>query len=250
MIDTPTNNFPTFNTILDNGNFLNSSTFSAGNLTVSNTSTFFAPLSTISFSVGKWYAEYTINSDSSTGLQVGIFTSVGGVGTKRVYYNNNGNKTVDGTISGYAATFTTGDVIGIAVDLTGNQVTFYKNNVSQGAIGYTFPSSPYAFVAAYNNPAGTNGFTANFGQGGQAGAPGVGGIYVGLQARKGRALLGSIPRRCEISARGLFGRTSRTDTDFGRVLEGGAIIIEANLLKVADVSENAPVVATEGVEGR
>lgn len=91
---------------------------------------------------------------------------------------------------------------------------------------------------------------SGFGQGGQAGASGVGGIYVGLQARKGRALLGSIPRRCEISARGLFGRTSRTDTDFGRALEGGAIIIEANLLKVADVSENAPVVATEGVEGR
>lgn len=91
--------------------------------------------------------------------------------------------------------------------------------------------------------------SSGFGQGGQAGASGVGGIYVGLEARIGRALLGSVSRRCEISARGLFGRTSRADTDFGRALEGGGIVVETNLLKVADVGENAAIVATEGLEG-
>ena len=51
-----------------------------------------------------------------------------------VYYAIDGHKRVDGTDTSYGASFTIVDVIGVALDLDANTVTFYKNNSSQGAI--------------------------------------------------------------------------------------------------------------------
>ena len=50
-----------------------------------------------------------------------------------------GNKRIDTVDTSYGATFGSGDIIAVALDLDAGTptVTFYKNNVSQGAITFT-----------------------------------------------------------------------------------------------------------------
>jgi hypothetical protein len=55
------------------------------------------------------------------------------------------------------------DVIGIALNATSNQVTFYKNNVSQGAISFT-PTTAIYFSTYGINSAGSFSGNINFGQ--------------------------------------------------------------------------------------
>jgi hypothetical protein len=137
MSDTPTNNYCVLNAIDNNSN----NTLSAANLNYSigaNTPGY--PSSTFFMSSEKWYWEVV---DSGTNNIFGVcpstvapnsnlFNATGGYG-----YYANGQKYVNGTASAYGASFTTNDVIGVALDLTGNTITFYKNNASQGSIGIT-----------------------------------------------------------------------------------------------------------------
>jgi hypothetical protein len=87
-------------------------------------------------SSGKFYFEYVLTATSGTLLdngRVGIAAS----GSVTVLYQSDGFKKVDGSQTAYGASWTTNDVIGVAVDIDGGSVTFYKNNSSQGAISYT-----------------------------------------------------------------------------------------------------------------
>jgi hypothetical protein len=96
---------------------------------------------------GKWYWESTITNVGSIAVaSVGITKiqcagrstsgSLGGVSGECAYLPS-GNKQVDGSSTAYGASFTTGDVIGVALDCDTGAVTFYKNNVSQGSISDT-----------------------------------------------------------------------------------------------------------------
>ncbi len=64
------------------------------------------------------------------------------------------------------ATYTAGDVIGVAVDVTNGTVQFYKNNVAQGATpSFTFTAGTELFpYVSTDNVAGTKTFDFNFGQ--------------------------------------------------------------------------------------
>jgi hypothetical protein len=64
------------------------------------------------------------------------------------------------------STYTTGDVIGVAVDVTNGTVQFYKNNVAQGATpSFTFTAGTELFpYCSADNVAGTKTFDFNFGQ--------------------------------------------------------------------------------------
>jgi hypothetical protein len=42
-------------------------------------------------------------------------------------YENNGNKVNKNTATAYGSTWTTGDVIGIALDMDAGTIVFYKN---------------------------------------------------------------------------------------------------------------------------
>ena len=97
-------------------------------------------------STGKWYWEVKVDNGGTypntviVGFGTRTFTLngfsgsvVGDLGVS--YYGNTGNKFVNGVSGAYGATFTTGDVIGIAFDVVAGNVTFYKNNASQGVIG-------------------------------------------------------------------------------------------------------------------
>ena len=137
--DTPTNNFPTFNPLCEN----NDHTYLEGNLKV----THFANNqsgSTTSMATprtGKWYWEVRaldsflfIGVTADTYLGTGNVISATNTGGSTVAYYNDGQKYVGGSASGYGASFANGDLIGVAVDMDNGQVTFYKNNASQGAI--------------------------------------------------------------------------------------------------------------------
>lgn len=121
---------------------------------------------TIAVTSGKWYWEFvpTVNGGQSFS---GIALTTTASGSYYVaYYANTGNKFVIGSgSSAYGATYTTNDVIGVALDLDSGTktVTFYKNNVSQGAITIT-PSDPVLPIVDDGSGAATVTFSCNFGQ--------------------------------------------------------------------------------------
>ena len=95
--------------------------------------------STFWVSTGKWYWETTITSAGGGNYGLGI---VGPTYNKDTYgyntgqdsylYLSSGNYYEGSTNSAYGASYTTGDVIGIALDCDAGTITFYKNNTSQG----------------------------------------------------------------------------------------------------------------------
>ena len=104
---------------------------------------------------GSWYAEYTINTSSGNYPQAGIGdlvispSSNQGLGDANgTAYQRDGRVIVNGSTIGTFATFTNGDVIGVAYDATNNRIYFAKNNTwinsgnPSGGTGYFSPASP------------------------------------------------------------------------------------------------------------
>ena len=124
------------------------------------------PTSTFQFSSGKWYWECTVSSThNNIGILLGATSPTTGLfSTGYGYYAVTGNKYVNGTGSAYGSTFTTNDVIGVAVDLDSGTptITFYKNNVSQGAI--TIAAGTYKVGGGNGNSAAVASGSYNFGQ--------------------------------------------------------------------------------------
>ena len=147
-------------------------TITNGNLQVTSTST---GDSTIGGTIGmtgsgKYYAEFTAGTASIYG-DVGVInithpasTAIGNTATS-YNYRSNGNKTNNSTQTAYGATYTTNDVIGVALDLDAGTLTFYKNNTSQGtAFTGISASNTYAFACGDELSSGSFIWTANFGQ--------------------------------------------------------------------------------------
>ena len=121
--------------------------------------------STIDLPTGSWYFEITAGTNSAgDNVMVGIQSVTENLQSNYVGssatsygYGSGGKKYNAGTGVAYGATWTAGDVIGIAFN--GSTLTFYKNNTSQGN-AYTGLSGNFVFVvSAYNSSA-----SVNFGQ--------------------------------------------------------------------------------------
>lgn len=115
---------------------------------------------------GKWYCEVTPASSTTNWFGVTandlLAADVNTAGQQSVMYYANGNKYVNGGGFAYGASFTT-QTIGMAFDGPANTITFYRDNVSQGAI--TLPSSTVDYVFFIGNAAGGGVTNAiNFGQ--------------------------------------------------------------------------------------
>lgn len=115
---------------------------------------------------GKYYSEATINAVGS-GILIGLINEaqVGTAwGNKSAYRETGVIYDLSGTAVTSGSTFTTGDVIGIAVDIGAGTVQFYKNNVAQGATpSFSFTAgTPLAFAGRSNN--GSADVAFNFGQ--------------------------------------------------------------------------------------
>lgn len=190
MVDSPTvsglsSNYPVSNVLdIDRADI----TTTNGNLTLTKATANNSPRAAATFGAtsGKFYAEITWTSITNTTPNDNYVIT--GVTTKENWtdssngYNavlyvaaNNGlaiagNRAIwtAGSFGGWATYgsnyFVSGSVIGIALNLDAGTVTFYLNNVSQGAITLPTTAQPWFF---YNTSDGTgNGYTANwnFGQ--------------------------------------------------------------------------------------
>lgn len=124
MDDTPTNNFCVLNP-LDVSQNGSAGTITNGNLQRSDgTATNTGTLSTFWPTSGKWYWEVTATSvPAGLGYFLALRSDVGTVGVR-----SDGNVT---GASGSGFTYTSGDVLGVAVDVEANSVACYKNGVLQ-----------------------------------------------------------------------------------------------------------------------
>jgi hypothetical protein len=159
-VDTPSNVFATWNPL---ENYYQSATLSNGNTTIQTGNSQYSPSSsTLGVSSGKWYweVEYDALSSGSDVAYVGVLsqfatnstTSLGTNANDYGYYVN-GNYYNNNTGTAYGTTYTTGDIIGVALDLDNNKLYFSKNGTWQnsgdpesgatgtGAISITNPTS-------------------------------------------------------------------------------------------------------------
>ena len=166
VIDTPTNNFPTVNSI-----DTVTGTLANGNLDIS-TPTGSAQLwaNFVIPKTGKWYMETTMRGSGSWYSPFIVATNyLGFQGTgytdNNLSYYNNGDKRLNNSETSYGAGFTTNDVIAMAIDVDNSQVTFYKNGTSQGAISFTFDSR-VDYYLGFTDGSSYSGadYSVNFGQ--------------------------------------------------------------------------------------
>jgi hypothetical protein len=144
--DTPTNNFATMNP-LDKTPFGTSITYSDGNTTTTASAgtdwTTRYSFSSLAITQGKWYAECKVgNVGVSNQFYVGVIkdrqtasisTSLGGIANGYGYYANTGNIINNGVdLSTSGASYTTNNIIGMALDLDNGTLDFYKDGVAQG----------------------------------------------------------------------------------------------------------------------
>lgn len=175
MTDVPTltsasaANFATFNPI--NLSTTSPPTVSNGNLQSATTTTgLCVTLGTIGISSGKFYWEITPTAFSGVvtydigvaNASVDLNQYLGQNSNSWGYYTD-GNKYTGGTPTSYGASYTTNDVIGVALDMDAGTLIFYKNGTSQGTAftgltGTLFPAISDG-SSAYSAT-----FVANFGQ--------------------------------------------------------------------------------------
>ena len=185
-VDTPANVFSTMNALIPSNG-----TTSNGNLTYASSnsaSNFGYRLSTMGVSSGKWYVECKPISGCNASI-IGIRSraTAEAVSHQIGYYADDygvitdGRKFTNNSLSAYGVSYTTGDIIGIALDLNNNKLYFSKNGTfmnsgvptsgatGTGAISITASSSSNSgnyFFGSTNHDSSNNGtWSWNFGNG-------------------------------------------------------------------------------------
>ena len=174
MLDSPTNNFATFNSLVKPNVGL---TYSEGNLKIVATGSWNGTVSTIGSATGKWYMEYLAGTSNS-------LIGVNGASNARwwdgngnpqddttgtvLYYGYDGKKRVNSVDTAYGDTYANGDLIGIALNLDDSEITFYKNGTVQNSgTAISFPAnliSQSLYTFGFSTYSATN--YGNFGQDG------------------------------------------------------------------------------------
>lgn len=140
-------------------------TLSNWNKTVVNTTAWWNMVrSTIWKSSWKWYWEVTANS--SVSMIIGIsnaswnLSSYLGSDTNSWGWNENSLKYYNAVGTAYGASYTTNDVIWIALDMDAGTLIFYKNNTSQWTAFTGLTWTIYAAVGSINSSQTTTNFWA------------------------------------------------------------------------------------------
>lgn len=157
VVDTPSNNFCVMNQA---ANRFPNSTFTLGNLAVAmgaSQATFNA--GTFGVSSGKWYFEMkpTALGSGTDNCLVGIVSRPDSTGTSdylgeptSIVYRNNGQKKSDSANATYGASWSTSDIVMVAVDCDNNNIYFGTNGNwanGSGSNNQTSPSSAIAFTS-------------------------------------------------------------------------------------------------------
>ena len=99
--------------------------------------------STLGVRKGKWYMEFKITDINSNNMTVGVGNDQGVLfsdfrenvdwwnASNSYAYQNDGNKRSTGVNASYGASYTTGDIIGIALDMDNRKLYFSKNGTFQ-----------------------------------------------------------------------------------------------------------------------
>ena len=173
MIDVPTlyadggngrGNYCTLNPLSLVGN-----TFSEANLKITAAANTKSAGTIALPATGKWYWECVwVTNGGASNPQLGLVSQVATAtsANDNLWYRADGDKyDQTNTASAYGATWTTNDVIGVAVDMDAGILTFYKNNTSQGTAFSTITTrlSGNIFPSVKGNAAGDV-WVINFGQ--------------------------------------------------------------------------------------
>jgi hypothetical protein len=174
LTDEDTANFATLNPLDKDG----SPTFANANLQVNSGAVWSSGISSLAMTQGKWYAEFHATSISfsyvglaqekysffnGTNLSAGI-----GYANSGLIYVNDTDTNVTGSTTSYAS-YTTGDVLGVAYDADSGKVYIHKNGTwlnsgnpvsGTGQIATVTPSRNWRFGASTYNST----INANFGQ--------------------------------------------------------------------------------------
>jgi hypothetical protein len=168
--DTPTNNFATMNPLASQAGSNASSTtntFSDGNLTVADTASETA-IGNLGVDTGKWFWEVKVLTDQD-GLAIGGanqyyhldaelgYNSPSSPSDAKVfgYYGGNGTKFItvgDGSqFTSYGSAIAVNNIIGVALNLDDNEVTFYLDGVTQSTFSITALGSGENYFPAVGN---------------------------------------------------------------------------------------------------
>ena len=169
--DSPTNNFCTLNPItFGSGGGEPSATLSNGNLDFTESSSNNrTAVSTFGLKTGKWYFEF-LSTNTGT-FSIGWHDFENNQGS---FYRNNGSYSSSfggGGTSGYAS-WTTNDIVGVAIDFDSGKIWYAKNNTWQSGDPATGNSPTNTFTtgrtlhteAFTDNSSGTKSGSFNYGQ--------------------------------------------------------------------------------------
>ena len=170
-VDSPTNNFAVYNAALGLGGTLaeaNCEYQTADSYDNSNTA-----FSTIGVQNGKWYAEFLVTATSSGNSVIGAGYDPEAQQDGRSNfcqeidegwgYAENGNAYNNGATD-LGTTYTTDDIVGVALDLDGNKIYWYKNNTLINSGGTAIDADElYFFGVSDTTAGGQTTVQANFG---------------------------------------------------------------------------------------
>lgn len=188
--DTPTNNSPTFNIFNQQGNTNGRIAYNSNNNANGDTAVI-----THAISRGKYYLEFSIAAVNPAGS-----TRVGITPTRLDYvrnyfigslldsyaYRSDGLKINNNASAAFGATYTSGDIIGVAVDFDNNRIWFSKNGVWQASgnpaanLNPAFTIAPGEYYIGTSFGAATNSVVGYLKQPNNVYAPPTGFLYVSL----------------------------------------------------------------------
>lgn len=162
--DTPTNNFAIYNQLIPKDEF--EIYLGATRSKKTTTNRWRTMASTLAVANGKWYAEFQNSLYSTTGTArfvgvapASIFTEtsaatggyLGGSSTETTdsigYHSDNGQRYINGSGAAYGDSWTTDEIIGVALDMDNGYVYFSKNGTWQNSGDPTSGSSGTGGIA-------------------------------------------------------------------------------------------------------
>jgi hypothetical protein len=175
VVDTPTKNYATLTSLIP----VPSGTISNGNLDYTRGSTAAHGSVGSSFTLpttGKWYWEVTAAAAGGNNEAIGVANILNNpqlpaasaeIGSRAgdFIYRSNAVKVSGGTSASYGVTFTSGDIIGVAWNSDDGEITFFKNNSTQG-VAYSSISQEAGKYVPADSQAQTGVTVFNFGQSG------------------------------------------------------------------------------------